>query len=894
MLKQKMWKWYEEKRRAVVPYILVLAVLSIIGGYFYPEYKDKIKWSKDRSVNEVEYGLGIDDTIDPIPSNGQSGPSVIGQSMKADVIASPNKGPYSESTGISFSASITGSGTPPYTVSWSNYPNGSSDIGKFGGIEQYPIGSHTVTATIKDSKGKISKSNHTFTVLPSLSFSIDSLDSGDNTISPPYFINDEIFIKANINKLPGKSYTCEWVINGNTTSAPCDDKISIKTNQPKTVNTKVNVCNNEGECKTKSKSFFMEHPPIKVNLTQYPDKPNIYRGEQVKFKVDAVGGSGNYIIKWSEYGGADKNNVWGPFSQFSMGTNKISAQVCDATQGNVPCGVETLLLQVINRPPSKPSLSMSASLENVIRKNGDDFTSENNDNIAYWNFDIASPSMQEIHTIEFKTPRYADDYITSGYLYGYKSDGSRHLLKTFNSSDYTSNEQIYYKTSIKGREFVRVRFESTLYDQHPSAQGSPDDSYYKITFDETLHTTSDLSFEATGSIDPDGDSIYYEWKTDQGDWTQKRPAQPFTPGEHTVYVRAVDVYGGVSEFDSTRFTIGNRPPEKPSLTMTPSGDRGELYNSDIDFINEGRQSANWNFDASAPDDSEITRVIFNTADFKDNYFQRGGLYGYTKDGTVHPIKIYGYEGAGRVFQDISVEGREFVRVRFESVMYDADGDRRAYGSGDQSFYKIYYGKAIYEGDPIEFFPSGGSDPDGDNISFQYKFDGGDWQSQTRSNFDIGVHTVRLRSVDEWGAASPETEITFEVLRKQISVTNSYTIGFQRNKSYSLTHILPKGYSTSDISYITAEIQAGGDMNHNTEYIEWNVSGVQQTNIHTTEQDDRFTYVGKFDITSESKKSDNSYVRFYFLPSTGMHDLWDEGAFKGYAGMVKLKVTTTLE
>ena len=69
---------------------------------------------------------------------------------------------------------------------------------------------------------------------------------------------------------------------------------------------------------------------------------------------------------------------------------------------------------------------------------------------------------------------------------------------------------------------------------------------------------------SVSSIDPDGDTVSYEY--------QNKTADNYYPaGTHTVQVRAKDNYGGVSEWAQTTFTISNSAPTTPVINRTPSG-----------------------------------------------------------------------------------------------------------------------------------------------------------------------------------------------------------------------------------------------------------------------------------------------------------------------------------
>lgn len=351
-------KFKKDESGAVVQFIIVLAVLMVISAFFFTLYKAKTKTLVEGDWDTKSNGGTYHAT------NGGGSSSTPTRSMTAAINIFPSTD-INVNTQVRFSASAIG-GTPPYTLTWNNYPEGSSSIGVLGGPHVFSTqGTNSVGLTIKDSSNPPLTSTvvKSFTVSPPLTVNLKIYDATTNAINNgPYYIGKNVIIKPEILGASG-STTCRWIYEG-VVSTNCDLTITSPSSPEEKFAT-LEVCDSKGYCKTNTASIPYEYYPVQTSITSSLGKLTIKEYESIAFAGNWSGGSGNYSVTWTNYNGSTTKGLTGTSVRYPVGSHNITLKVCDTETSK--CG-ETTITLVVESDPVKVSLTPNPN-SNTIKDN---------------------------------------------------------------------------------------------------------------------------------------------------------------------------------------------------------------------------------------------------------------------------------------------------------------------------------------------------------------------------------------------------------------------------------------------------------------------------------------------------------------------------------------------
>lgn len=251
-----------------------------------------------------------------------------------------------------------------------------------------------------------------------------------------------------------------------------------------------------------------------------------------------------------------------------------------------------------------------------------------------------------------------------------------------------------------------------------------------FTADPTSGTAPlEISFDASGSTDPDGSVISYSWDFgDGGESTAKVTSHTYeSGGEYTAELTVTDDGGAKSTKDITITVLpGNQPPTA-SFTMSGTSGSAPFY---------------VNFDASGSNDPDGTIESYHWNLDDDGATGSGITYTYT----------YNYSGEYDV--ELTVTDNEGATTTASTTLtlpLSTESNQSPVASFMASQYS---GEAPLD---IYFDASYSNDPDGTITSYQWDFDDG-----TRAKGETVEHTfdnsklsydVRLTITDDEGAKS---------------------------------------------------------------------------------------------------------------------------------------------
>ena len=269
----------------------------------------------------------------------------------------------------------------------------------------------------------------------------------------------------------------------------------------------------------------------------------------------------------------------------------------------------------------------------------------------------------------------------------------------------------------------------------------PPIAQFQVSAEET-YPFVEVTFDASGSVDPDGQIVEYRW--DLGDGTESTGVvvqHSFaSPGTYTVRLTVRDDKGA-SAMAEKMITVlspspGNQPPVA-RFTFSPASPRvGEPVT----------------FDASESTDPAgigPRAVASYRWEFGDGNHGSGRVvrHTYTRAGT-YPVRL-----TVRDEQGLAGTAERVVTVRAVEP-----------GPNQPPVARFSYSPANpTAGTPVSFDARASSDPDGTIVSYAWDFGGGNQGSgvEVRHTFYApGTHTVRLTVTDDRGAtASAEERVT---------------------------------------------------------------------------------------------------------------------------------------
>lgn len=810
----------------VVAFILVLAAVLVIGSFFFPKYKDKVGFMKDKQVNTVEYGLGL--TSEFIPINGTSGTSGGGSAphqnpLVVGITASPNKSFYSTEETISFAYSVSG-GSGPYTATWNSaYSNGPTASGSYGsGVQFSNPGMKTISVSVSDSSNPRNARSKSITikVFDPITASIKAINSADKEANK-LLVGEQYYLEANVVQFDGRTYTCAWTIDGTRTNANCDQRLSIIKNSPTTVNTSLEVCDNTGDCKTFTRNFSVNYKPLEVEIIPFPNRDYIYYYELIRFSSTVVGGSGNYTYTWTDY---NATTASGSFQQYNVGSQTIELEVCDNSSGTTACGRDTFTFDVLNRPPNQPTIAVSPNYPsgsaNIPR----------NTNLTF----SASGSVDpDGDTVSYQWKKDNEGWTSTPPNGGYSVGSHKVYVRAVDQHNGYSTSAIY--------EFSMINQLPTRPSFNCSGINCTVTSYGTHSM---IYSDSPVTISLRGSTDADGDSIQYEYKLDSGSWSQNLPS--FSSGRHTLTGRAVDNYGGKSQEVYFVFEVINRAPVLNSIIVRPNPPESA---DDIDYTVSVTEpdgddyTVYWRLDEGGGfSSSEPSFKLSRGEHMIEAYVKdEGGLQSQTRSytftvlntpPTLPTVTVNPTSGSRYTWFSFTANGS--TDHDYDNITYEYKVDNGSWSSnppngyfspGNHTLYVRVYDGHDYTNAQKNFtvtnqppptptltvspsgakytntnitFDASATDPDGDSLTYYWRMDNGSWSTTSpNGTFSLGTHTVEVRVYDGFSYSS--------IASSSFTVTN-------RTPSTPTISISPSGnlYPTTNVVFGASSTDPEGD------------------------------------------------------------------------------------
>lgn len=253
---------------------------------------------------------------------------------------------------------------------------------------------------------------------------------------------------------------------------------------------------------------------------------------------------------------------------------------------------------------------------------------------------------------------------------------------------------------------------------------------------ETEGTTqTTFSFDATDSVDPNGDALTYEWNFGNGTTATGATAdhQFDTVGEHEIMLTATDEWG-ISNTTTRTITINNLPP-----------------NAEATIPSEGTTGTGVSFDASESSDPDGDKLAYRW-DFGDGtYAQSASAEHVYENGGTYTVRVYVTDEAGD----------SDVYKGLITISDSTSGGGGGGGSTDDAPTADLSGPTSGNaGEPLDFDGSGSSDPNGDTLSYAWDFDDGTTDSgptPTHTYETSGTYTVTLTVYDGDGNSDTTTQ-----------------------------------------------------------------------------------------------------------------------------------------
>lgn len=425
-------------------------------------------------------------------------------------------------------------------------------------------------------------------------------------------------------------------------------------------------------------------------------------------------------------------------------------------------------LVIANRPPTKPTLSMTPSsgirpdtnvtftASGSVDPDGDAITYEWSNKQAKYAFGTYTVKVRAVDSLGL-TSDWAETTFTVGnnaptipslnMSPNATSDIRTNTVITFTASGSVDpdGDAITYEWDNKtstypiGTNTVRVRavdtygtassWQSVTFTVNNSAPTIPTIAMSPLAISD-IRSNTFLSFTGSGSTDADGHTLTYQWNKDGAGWTTSSPNGTYSIGSHTVQLRAVDSLGAISSTVSVSFTVNNSAPTTPTITMSPSSSSDIRTNTYIYFTASG---------SSDVDGHSIT-------------------YQWNKDGagwtTTSPNGLYSIGSHTVQLRAVDSTGLSSSVASTSFTVNNTVPTQPSISMSPNS--SLTPSTTIY-------FSAYSTDIDGDYVSYEWNVDGAGWTSTVpNGTFSAATHTVYVRAKDSRAAYSTQNSITFTV------------------------------------------------------------------------------------------------------------------------------------
>jgi len=408
-----------------------------------------------------------------------------------------------------------------------------------------------------------------------------------------------------------------------------------------------------------------------------------------------------------------------------------------------------------------------------------------------------------------------------------------------------------------------------------------------------------IAFDGSGSYDPDGTIISYEWDFGDGDTgTGVAPSHTYTTtGTYTVTLTVTDDEGKTDTTSTTAEIIeqdyGDAPdPDYPTLQAS-NGARhtlsGLFLGASVDSEIDGQPDTNAMGDDTAasddedgvtftsllvPGDSAQIDLVASAAGMVDAWIDYNRDGDWTDAGeqvfTSVPVSA-GSNSLSLTVPEDAVTGDTYARFRISSTGgLSFDG---AASDGEVEDYMIEITPAnqppiadiggpylVDEGDTVTLDGSGSSDPDDNIVSYEWDLDNdGEYddavgETTTRVFNDNGIYTVGLKVTDSYGEYDTDTTtVTVSDLGPIAHLTGDSLLDEGQPGSYDAS-----GSTSSpdaivlyewDWDYDGSTFTSSGDTSMTQSHV-WNDDGTYTVVVRVTDDD------GSSDITTLSVTVEN--------------------------------------
>lgn len=639
----------------------------------------------DGSVIQI-YNQDLNGTLSS--SSGSS----VGIDKPTTPIIIPNRtAPYFSNQEIIFTAkSNYTKGTVTYTWSGGYKSNGVYGVGTYS-IEVIAVGSDGTKSDKATFQLVVSKANSeptkpTITYTPNLN--IDS--------------NTFVTFTANSTDPDGDAITYKWI--GSNIGNLIGNPISKKFNRGDNSITVYAVDQNGNYSEKTTVNFTVKNSaPIITGVTQSPNPANQDdKVDLVPIIEDADGDMFTFEIK-----GLSETK------KYTIGTHPITIIAKDSL--GATSSQFTYNLEIVNRPPSKPVLSMSPNSSSDIRSN------------TAITFTASGSSDPDGDTITYEYDNKLTYYSVGLNTVKVRAIDSRGLTSDWATLTFTVNNT------------------------------APTIPTITMTPSYGLKANSVITWSVSGSTDIDGDTVTYEWVNKQSTYAK---------GTYTIQARAKDSRGAYSSYATKTFTVENSAPVITSFT----------------FNNEFSPNATLNY---------VTAV--NDIDINDTFTYE---YAITSNSTTPTTFSVSTNKAP------TEAGTYYAWVR----VYDSEG---AYSNIVYKTFKVINeapsrpiitvsptGKK-YSNTPLYISASGSIDPEGSSITYVWR----KGQAMNGGTLAPGIYEFEVYAKDQYGAESPAAAAVVQILDQNGSGAGGLLLTDANSRIYYPTDSnLPTGATFTKYSF----------------------------------------------------------------------------------------------
>jgi len=323
-----------------------------------------------------------------------------------------------------------------------------------------------------------------------------------------------------------------------------------------------------------------------------------------------------------------------------------------------------------------------------------------------------------------------DDFTANGDLaYSYSLNGEDYSIGSSIELTPDGTHNVYFKTEDGSGNVSSIALKTVKIDMNAPTMPDYSAIFNSLSYTEGTWATGPVTFTLSGSADTVSEVAGYEYRIDGGLWQSGDSAALSSSGKYDIKYRSIDLAGNYSEIGTSSIWIDTESPSEPAVSTTTAYADGT-----------------WT----------TTSLTLEAAGSLDNMTAAENLvYEYSLDGVNFSegrSLTISNDGTFTVYFKVMDEAGLSCSVVSRTVKIDGTAPTLPlYAATENS---VNYESGVWATNPVAFILTGSVDEDSTVVGYEYRVDGGEWQSGDTATVSVpGKSVIEYCSVDVAGNRS---------------------------------------------------------------------------------------------------------------------------------------------